>query len=107
MLKVNNLIGFGAGGTSANNNRAVALDGTDYGELEGAELSGVTDGKQGTLSVWTKMTGRDGGHMYLWSMATGVGEPHGFLLYRQDALNANMTCIGIIGPARLREFGLL
>jgi len=84
--KINHLIGFGGGGGAGlSNNDAIAVDGDDYGELDGAALTGVSNGKAGTISFWAKATGNDTQHRYLFCMGTGSGTPYSVLLNLTNA----------------------
>jgi hypothetical protein len=47
------------------------FDGTDDYLLRGGELTGLSDGKQGTVSIWFRLDGGDGARMALMSNAGG------------------------------------
>lgn len=51
---------------------AVEFDGTNDYMVRGASLDGISDGKQGTLSVWLN-TDVDGGTKYIWLMPNEHG----------------------------------
>lgn len=76
MFMANQLIGFGAGQSFYNAN-AVAFDGSNDYLLRGADLTGNSDGTDGTLSCWVKINGANGTRFYI-----GNSEADRFNFYR-------------------------
>ena len=68
MLRVNQLIGFGAGGvpfTAPFTAHAVRFDGTNDYLTRGGGLTGAVNGQQGTLSLWTDFKGGNSTSLFL------------------------------------------
>ena len=63
---------FGLGGDGGYRADAVNFDGSNDYLTRGAELTGVIDGKQGTISFWLDLTGGDGTDMTIFASSVAA-----------------------------------
>ena len=81
--------------TSANaygGKRATDFDGTDDFLETGADLSGIADGKTGTLSTWVNLDSVAAAQVHLCNV---VGSASRFLFHQSVALPARLSIVGV------------
>jgi hypothetical protein len=95
----------GPGSASGYATTASDYDGTNDYATRGADLTGIADGKAGTLSLWARMDGGDGTNMILMANAVGVAtscvtiQRSAANRFQLSLRNAALTSIGSINSA--------
>ena len=81
---------------------AADFDGTNDYMLRGADLTGIADGKAGTLSIWFRIDGGDGAIRRVFTLQTGSGTP-GFSFLFLASNKIRVTALNAAGTAILRK----
>jgi len=101
----------GPGSATGYTTTASDYDGTNDYATRGADLTGIADGKAGTLSVWVRLDGGDAANLAMMATAIGSGASTVFLQrnsgnrFQLILRNAALTALGTATSASLFTAG--